>query len=258
MNSSVERHFSKAATAYHRSAHFQRELARRVLELSPEIRRGSALDVGCGTGYLAGELARRYPQLGIDAIDISRAMLAEGSAHYSDCTNIRWQRADVLDLEFDNHYDIVLSGAALQWIIPFSAAAEKLISLIKPQGFLLAAVVTHGTFSELHELKDRIAPSKPLTNSLPHADHVVVELERAGFILEHQEELCAEQAYSSAREFLHSIRELGFTARPTGTGQERLTRGELASLVEAYDGRFKGAKEVVATQKAILLRARKP
>lgn len=79
------------------------------------------VDLGCGTGGNAVELARRAIRGHVDGIDLSPAMIeAAQKTRAALPTDLRDRLAfrvgDIANLDADRHYAIVFSNAALQWI----------------------------------------------------------------------------------------------------------------------------------------------
>src|SRR5215470_13023028 len=94
----------------------------------------SALDVGCGDGFLAARLARRVPQ--VVAIDIDAAVLARARARFPDAA-VRWCHGDVLTHPLAaGSFDAVVSNAALHQLGKTRAALRRLGQLVRPGGVL--------------------------------------------------------------------------------------------------------------------------
>jgi SAM-dependent methyltransferase len=84
-----------------------------LLELIPERRR--LLDLGCGPGKIAGDLADRFDE--VVALDPSGPMIAVGRELYGRRhPNIRWVHSRVEDARLDDAYDLVTAGASLHWM----------------------------------------------------------------------------------------------------------------------------------------------
>ncbi len=106
----------------------------------------SLLDLGCGGGQDAGDLARRgYRIVGVDR---TSALLSAGRRRYRSLPLVR---ADLRDLPFQAMSFDGLWAAASLMHLPKSEARQilaDLYRLIRPGG-LLAATVTYGTKSRL-------------------------------------------------------------------------------------------------------------
>ena len=93
------------------------------------------LDVGCGHGFFAAELARVADR--VDAVDLDPAVIAEAAPLHS-CPRIEFMQGDFLSLELPElQYDAVTSIAALHHM-DLRAALRKSQRLLRPGGRLVA------------------------------------------------------------------------------------------------------------------------
>jgi SAM-dependent methyltransferase len=98
------------------------------------VGRGSAvLEVGCGTGQLTADLARRG--LDLTAIDIGPAMVAAARSHVDD-SSVSFQVCSFEDFEAaDSSFDLIVSATAFHWIDP-EVQFSKPARLLRPGGWL--------------------------------------------------------------------------------------------------------------------------
>jgi SAM-dependent methyltransferase len=104
---------------------------------------GVALDVGCGTGFLAFELTARGHR--VTGVDFAPAMIAEARRKADERgLRIRFQQADAEQLPFaGSRFDLVMSRHLL-WTLPHpEAAIDEWIRVLRPGGRL---VVVDGQF----------------------------------------------------------------------------------------------------------------
>jgi ubiquinone/menaquinone biosynthesis C-methylase UbiE len=102
-----------------------------------------ALDVGCGTGFLAFELMARGHR--VTGVDFAPAMIAEARRKAEERgIPIRFQQADAEQLPFTgSRFDLVMSRHLL-WTLPHpEAAIDEWIRVLRPGGRL---VVVDGQF----------------------------------------------------------------------------------------------------------------
>jgi len=91
------------------------------------------LEIGCGTGQLTTQLARRGFEL--TAIDIGPSMIATARRHLAGA-EVSFQLTSFEDLgAADESFDLVISGAAFHWIDP-EVAFSKSARLLRPGGWL--------------------------------------------------------------------------------------------------------------------------
>lgn len=84
-----------------------------LLDLVPQRRR--LLDLGCGPGKIAGDLAGYFD--GVVALDPSGPMIALGQElHAERYPHIRWLHSRVEDAALDDAYDLVTAGTSIHWM----------------------------------------------------------------------------------------------------------------------------------------------
>ncbi len=99
---------------------------------------GRVLDLGCGTGLLAGRMAA-LPKTRVVGCDFSRGMLAHAAAQASPAA---WVQADAGRLPFaDAVFDAVVSTEAFHWFPDQPAALREVFRVVKPGCRLLLALV---------------------------------------------------------------------------------------------------------------------
>jgi SAM-dependent methyltransferase len=95
----------------------------------------TALDIGCGIGTFARQLARRADH--VTGIDLSPAMLDRARQESADVPNLTYQVADVMALDLPpESYDCIASIAALHHV-PLADVLPRLQSALRPGGVLL-------------------------------------------------------------------------------------------------------------------------
>lgn len=89
-------------------------------------------DLGCGTGRITLQLARRYPSAEVVGVDISPAMLDRDAS--SDPTNLRFEVGDIATWDPEAAPDVIFSNAALHWLPDHAVALPRLVSKLAPGG----------------------------------------------------------------------------------------------------------------------------
>jgi trans-aconitate methyltransferase len=91
------------------------------------------LDLGCGTGHLAAEIAQRGAT--VIGLDSSAEMVAQSRAHYP---QMEFVVADAASFRLPEPVDAVFSNAVLHWVHPPDRAARSIHDVLKPGGRLVA------------------------------------------------------------------------------------------------------------------------
>jgi len=109
------------------------------------------LDLGCGDGMLAAELAERVPRGSVLGVDISPEMIRNARLTYPPhrYPNLSWEVADASRLPFKERFDVVFSNAVLHWIRDQSAVLVGISRALRPGGVMLAQMGGCGNAAEV-------------------------------------------------------------------------------------------------------------
>ncbi len=120
-------------TQYLRFAEPRRRPALDLLARIPDLEPRTVVDLGCGTGALAGLLAERWPDAAVLGIDRSAEMLARAR---DDHPGIVWQEADLATWQPEAPVDVIYSNAALHWVGDHGVLLPRLMAALAPGGVL--------------------------------------------------------------------------------------------------------------------------
>ena len=93
--------------------------------------KGAALDIGCGSGILAFELAQYYDN--VVAVDLSAKMLAIANQKRS-APNIEYIQMDASQLALDRQFDLIVSAATFHHLPDLPAALNAIKKMLNPHG----------------------------------------------------------------------------------------------------------------------------
>lgn len=106
------------------------------IELAEKISAKTIIDIGCGTGLLTCELAKKGHQM--IGVEPSRLMLEV--AHKSPCGNqVKWIEGDASSLEEFNAYLAIMTGHVVQFHLEdeqWQSALDSIHKALKPGGYL--------------------------------------------------------------------------------------------------------------------------
>jgi trans-aconitate methyltransferase len=146
-----ERRLVWDAEDYSRSSAMQKKSGRELiarLNLAGDER---LLDIGCGDGLLASEIAGLLPRGSVLGIDSSEEMILFARSTYpmERFPNLDFKTMDVRNLAFDDEFDVIFSNAALHWVsehLPILRGIEK---GLKPGGRVFLQMGGSGSHMEI-------------------------------------------------------------------------------------------------------------
>ncbi|HSF74046.1 MAG TPA: class I SAM-dependent methyltransferase [Microcoleus sp.] len=95
------------------------------------VSKGAALDIGCGSGILAFELAQFYDN--VVAVDLSAKMLDIARQKRS-APNIEYIQMDASQLALDRQFDLIVSSATFHHLPNLPAALDAIKKMLNPHG----------------------------------------------------------------------------------------------------------------------------
>jgi malonyl-CoA O-methyltransferase len=154
----MRRSFDRAAATYDGTAVLQREVCTRALERLDLVKLDPAVivDAGCGTGFAAQPLRKRYPRTTVVGLDIAPAMLRASRSR------IPWWKKWIglgrdLFVCGDNErlpiraasVDMLWSNLAFQWAADLTVVFAECQRVLRPGGLLMFTTFGPDTLKEL-------------------------------------------------------------------------------------------------------------
>jgi len=122
-----------------------------------------AIDAGCGTGRLTGQLMARLPHGRLIAIDRSWNMLLTARANlrpeFGD--RISFARVELPRLPFLGWADLVFSTATFHWVVDHAALFKEIFGALRPGGRLFAQCGGGPNLVHAHALAQQVMHRKP-------------------------------------------------------------------------------------------------
>ena len=225
----ISRNFSLSAQHYDEHAIMQREMADRLFSLltTYDLQLTTILDIGCGTGYLTGKLAERFPSARVEGIDIAPGMIEVANKLKRE--NITFKIGDGEDIRGVGdevwgmgEYDLIVSNASLQWM-----SVEKVFAsvakLLKPGGLLVFSTFGPKTLSELKECGFKV-------NEFP--DTIAIEgLTKPNFQNIFLASQVSREKFGDVKELVYHLKELG---AQTSAGENKFTPAAFRAYKQKY------------------------
>lgn len=259
----ARRSFERAAAGYDGAAVLQREVGDRMaarldlVKLAPT----AILDVGCGTGYGARELSRRYPDADTYCLDLALAMLSRARAAVPwwrrRFSRLRYVGGDLERLPFKTaSVELVWCNLALQWSnVPDQAFAEAR-RVLRPQGLYLFSTFGPDTLKELRAAYGALDDRTHVNRFIDMHDLGDL-LTRAGFQDPVMEMEQITVSYDELRRLLGDLKAIGAHNVTRGRPPGLSGKGGLERLVESYE-RFRREGRLPATYEVVYGHAWKP
>lgn len=235
--SKIAENFSASVDYYYNHAVIQRKVADGLIaSLKPWkdiIPAGPILEVGCGTGFISGQLLEEFPDREITISDISEQMLAFTSQRLNDKDKVTFTVLDVNEFEEqDEQYALIISNFATQWFDDPAMGLDRLVKALKPGGLLLTAFPGNHSFTEWYECCLELG--LPFTaNALPDVEEIVVKLSLNPVQIDYYENDLF-QDFDSSLEFFQHIKKIGAGTSSTG---KSLTAKQLRLLTSFWDNK---------------------
>jgi trans-aconitate methyltransferase len=109
------------------------------------------LDLGCGTGHLAAQIAESGAQ--VTGVDRSPEMVAAARKGYP---NLRFEICDARSLSFHEKFDAVFSNATLHWIHEQELVLQGVCNALRPGGRFVAELGGKGNIRAMQAVFDRV------------------------------------------------------------------------------------------------------
>lgn len=227
----VAESFSRAASSYDAAAQLQRNIGAALLATLPASMRGTVLDIGCGTGFITGQLLQKYASsIDVVALDFAAGMLDRTHQQYA---SARCVQADMELPPFaDNSVSGIVSNLALQWASDVAPCFRQWRRILQPNGRLLFATFLPGTLRELESSWQAVDESVHVNHFVEKAV-LVSALQNAGFAS--VETVCATHTlyYPELAELTRELKSIGARnmnhGQPAGlTGKRRWQQLQLA------------------------------
>lgn len=208
MNDRIALRFSEAASCYEEGARVQKQAAVEFdawlasLGLAPPNR---IAEIGCGTGFLTGLLATRYPDAAICAADLAPAMLDRCRENLRGNPNIEYRLCDGRDTHFDPVPDWIVSAMCFQWFDPLGPVLRHHFAHCRTLAF---SILLDGSFSEWKDAHMKVGQPLGLRH-LPGYDDLLRECHTLENFRVHAHRLSLHEPHADGIEFAHALRKIG-------------------------------------------------
>jgi len=222
--------FGRAAATYSENASTQKIVAQRLSDYLLNFNDlNKVLEVGCGTGFLTGEIIRSHARSQLYINDISEGMVKVTGQMLGQQGFTNWAPlvGDAELIPFPEKLDALFSSSAFQWFNDLPIFVDKAWNSLKKGGILAFSTFGPENFKEIRELAG---------NTLKYYEPRELEkILRTRFNVLHSSSAIMEEYFDSPLEVLSHIRLTGVNALPA----RQLSISEVKKLVGSYERKYK-------------------
>jgi trans-aconitate methyltransferase len=151
------------AASYHKVSGPQTTWGQKVLARLSVTGDERAIDAGCGSGRLTGELLERLPRGRLVAIDRSWNMLMTARANLRPAfgDRVSFVQVSLPDLPFADWADLIFSTATFHWIKDHPALFANIRRALRPGGRLMAQCGGGPNLVRAHALAEQLMHAEP-------------------------------------------------------------------------------------------------
>jgi malonyl-CoA O-methyltransferase len=252
----VMRSFAAASLSYDGFAHLQRTVGRSLLNcIEVERLTGILLDLGCGTGFLSGELLVAAGDIQIIALDIALPMLKMARTKLISNTNVGFVCADAESLPVAaSRIDQVCSNLALQWCRNLEVAFTDIHRVLRPGGQFIFTTFGPQTLQELKTAWAEVDDYQHVNEFYDEAQ-LRYFLQCAGFSEIAITSKVYNSTYSSVMALMQELKHIGAHNVTVGRNKQLTTKAQMQAMMGAYE-KHDSSGLVFATYEVITVLAR--
>jgi malonyl-CoA O-methyltransferase len=261
IKSRVRAGFDHGSSFYADSSDYQDAMGRQMLEqLYALDHHGSvAIELGCGVGKLARDVADSGRYKTVAGVDISIGMLRQTQLRLRGTKTLLVQ-ADMESLPIRNSSaDLLFSNLAFHWLPELAEGFREAARTLKKGGILLANILAENTFAEIREALDaahaRIGgkPDPSIFHPFPPVERVLRSAADAGLAVKEGEAREYTRVFADPLSIMRALKRQG-VQNSRGLADMGLgRRGMMKRFDEEYQSRFSVVGGVRLTYQVIHL-----
>ena len=218
-----------SALNYDTHAFAQKRSAKELVKMLPKENIASFVDIGAGTGFVALEVQKRFPEAKITLLDRSDKMLRIAKSKIPDATIVN---CDAENFDFaPQNFDLAIANLSVQWFKDFELFLKKILNYAKYFAF---SVPLKGSFAEYMDIFNDV--------KIPHlhfyTQNEILHIVRANAEIVTTKRLLMTKTYPNVIEATRHFRNIGATMPITTETQSKISavlKSHKAPITLCYD-----------------------
>jgi malonyl-CoA O-methyltransferase len=170
----LQKRFKSAAYTYDTHALAQKYMAEVLVREAKQhiaVQQSSMLELGCGTGLLSREIAKKYSTQSYVANDL----VCEVAERIFDivkggcAVDFNFMQGDAAQIQLNRQYDVIWSGAALQWIEKLDAFFGKMSQSLVQKGYFALSSFDVDNYLEIKSITGKGIEYKSMKDVMMYA-----------------------------------------------------------------------------------------
>ena len=233
----IAKAFSQAAPTYDQVAGLQRLVADQLLCHDKGAHQGSVLDIGCGTGYVCGQLAQLDQVTSVTGLDVAEGMLSYAQKQHPN-PKLNWVLGDAQDISnliglSKGGYDLVISSLAIQWCANLSGLFSGVAESLSPKGVFHCATLGPDTLGQLKWAWGQVDDYQHVNEFVPLdvlRAHLQQHFSKVTIVSKD-----VELGYDTVQQLTRDLKQLGASNHNQKAAPGLTSMGRLRKMIKAYE-----------------------
>lgn len=222
---------------------------------------GAILDIGTGTGGLAGSILKPDIEQQLVIMDIAHGMTCEAAGRLTKASacdgDARW-------LPFaDSVFNTVMSSSVYQWVDCLPSAFTEVARTLKPGGLFAVALFGEETLHELRSSHKKAMAAcgssrSSHVQSFPSLAEVAAAVSAAGLRCEQSFSKMEVEYHQDVPDLMRQLKQIGASNASAERPRGLASRKVMQTMIRVYEENYRLGTGLPASYEVLMITARKP